>query len=79
MRSVRACPKAQSLIPTYSAEVALRQAKLGGQAASVVGDNVWLATDRLTTLGLRLLRDVDFGYGFWTPGGGSGAGGRILG
>jgi hypothetical protein len=32
----------------------------------VIGDNVWLETDRLTTSGPRRLRDVDFGHGFWT-------------
>jgi hypothetical protein len=50
----------------HRAEVALRESQAARPGASVVGDNVWLATDRLTTLGLKWLCDVDFGHGFWT-------------
>ena len=39
--------------PDRRAEVALRQVQAGQLGAAVVRDNVWLATDRLTTLGLR--------------------------
>jgi hypothetical protein len=53
--------------PDHRAEVALRQSQAARQGGSVVGDNVWLPTDRLTTLGLQWLRDVDFGHGLWTP------------
>jgi hypothetical protein len=74
VRRVRACPRGPVPDPDHPAEAALRQAKLCGQPHPWWPDNVWLATDRHTTLGLRWSRDVDFGHGFWTPTGRSLAG-----
>jgi hypothetical protein len=67
--------KAQSPIPTTRS----RSAKSGWAPKCVQGWRQHLAGDQPSHIPkTAVLRDVDFGHGLWTPGGGLGAGERAL-